>query len=373
MRLRLERVAHKGTVVGRVEGKVVFVSGGLPGELVDVEVTESGRRFDRGVVRRVIEPAPGRVEPPCPVAGECGGCDWQHADAATQLELKRSVVAEQLFRLAAVDWEGSVEAVAPTTGWRTRMRYASRAGEVGLRGRRSHDIVPLPSEGCLVAAPGPPPAELRHWGQGHDEVSVVVSEDATTVLADGRVLRGPGVVRQRAGGRSHQVSADGFWQVHPLAADTLLTAVLSGLEPRAGERALDLYCGAGLFAGGLAAAGADVFGVELDPGAIAHARRNVPGARFLASSLERALRRLPRRVDLVVLDPPRRGAGSAVVRHVAGLRPRAIAHVACDPASLGRDIASFRECGYEPSSIRAFDLFPMTHHVECVAILQPAS
>ncbi|MDO5066261.1 MAG: TRAM domain-containing protein [Propionibacteriaceae bacterium] len=366
--LRLEGVAHGGMVVGRIDGKVIFVTGGLPGELVEVEVTERGKRFDRGVVVRVLEAAPGRVEPGCPVAGECGGCDWQHADAATQRELKRAVVAEQLAHLAGLDWQGEVEEVTPRLGWRTRMRYAVEAGRVGLRGRRSRRVVPLPEQGCQVAL-GPSPLELQ--GMAPDgELSVVVSDGAVSVLAGRRVLQGPEVVHQQAGGRRYQVSAGGFWQVHPRAADTLLEAVLTGLAPRAGETALDLCCGAGLFAGGLDAAGVSVFGVELDARAVAHARNNVPGARFLASSLARALPRLPGRVDLVVLDPPRRGAGAEVVNHVAGLGPRAIAHVACDPASLGRDLGLFRERGYEPHSIRAFDLFPMTHHVECVAILQ---
>ena len=370
--VRLGAVAHGGTVVSRIEGKVVFVTGGLPGELVEVEITDAGRRFDRGRVIRVLEPVPGRVEPICPVAGECGGCDWQHADAAAQRELKRVVVAEQLARLAGLDWRGVVEEVEPRLGWRTRMRYAVDSGRVGLRGRRSHQVVALPEQGCVVAAAGPSPQELR--GLARDgELSVVVSDDGVSILAGRQVVQGPAVVHQRAGGRDHQVAAGGFWQVHPRAADTLLNAVLDGLAPEPGESALDLYCGVGLFAGGLDATGVTVIGVELDDRAITHARRNVPGARFLASSLTRALPRLPKRVDLVVLDPPRRGAGAEVVRHVAGLMPRAIAHVACDPASLGRDLGLFREAGYEPVDIRAFDLFPMTHHVECVAILQGLS
>lgn len=367
--LRLGKVAHGGVVVGRIDDKVVFVTGGLPGEVVEIEVTERGRRFDRGVVTRVVEAAPGRVEPICPVAGECGGCDWQHADARTQRELKRAVVAEQLERLAGLDWQGEVEAVEPLLGWRTRMRYAVAAGKLGLRGRRSHQVVALPEQGCAVAAPGPSPSMLR-GRVDEGELSVVVSDDGVSVLAGRQVVQGPTVVHQRVGGMRYRVAAGGFWQVHPRAAEVLLEAVLAGLMPQPGESALDLYCGVGLFAGGLDAAGASVFGVELDARAIAHARRNVPGARFLASSLARALPRLPERVDLVVLDPPRRGAGAEVVRHVAGLMPRAIAHVACDPASLGRDLGLFRQAGYEPVDIRALDLFPMTHHVECVAILQ---
>lgn len=371
--VELERVAHGGVVVGRFDGKVIFVTGGLPGERVLVEITEKGNRFDRGRVIRVLKASPGRVEPPCPIAEQCGGCDWQHASPELQLDLKTAVVAEQLSRLAGITWTGRVEAVQPTVNWRTRMRYAVSDGRVGLRGRRSHELVPLPEAGCLAAAPGPFPAQLNELTEGVESLSVVRAANTVSVLADGKLLIGPPRVREKAGKFSFQVAASGFWQVHPRAAETLLDAVMEGLRPRPGDLALDLYCGSGLFAAGLDHAGAEVFGVELDREAAANARVNVPRGRFLALSLTKALRRLPPGVDLVVLDPPRRGAGAAVVARVADLAPRAVAYVACDPASLARDLADFAVRGYVTDRIRAFDLFPMTHHVECVAILKPAT
>lgn len=371
--VELERVAHGGVVVGRFDGKVIFVTGGLPGERVLVEITEKGNRFDRGRVIRVLKASPGRVEPPCPIAEQCGGCDWQHASPELQLDLKTAVVAEQLSRLAGITWTGRVEAVQPTVNWRTRMRYAVSDGRVGLRGRRSHEVVPLPEAGCLAAAPGPLPAQLNELTEGVESLSVVRAANTVSVLADGKLLIGPPRVREKAGKFSFQVAASGFWQVHPRAAETLLDAVMEGLRPRPGDLALDLYCGSGLFAAGLDHAGAEVFGVELDREAAANARVNVPRGRFLALLLTKALRRLPPGVDLVVLDPPRRGAGAAVVARVADLAPRAVAYVACDPASLARDLADFAVRGYVTDRIRAFDLFPMTHHVECVAILKPAT
>jgi SAM-dependent methyltransferase related to tRNA len=371
--IELDKVAHGGVVVGRSEGKVIFVTGGLPGERVVVEILEKGKRFDRGRVVQVIEAAPGRVKPACPIAGRCGGCDWQHASPELQLDLKTTVVAEQLSKAAGITWTGRVEAVQPTTGWRTRVRYAVDNGRVGFHGRRSHDVVPLPETGCLTAAPGPSPARLDELAQGAESLSVVCAADETSVLADGKRLAGPSLVRETAGKLSFQVAASGFWQVHPRAAEILLKTVLEGLAPRPGELALDLYCGSGLFAAGLEQAGAKVFGVELSREAVRNARINVPRGRFLALPLAKALHRLPSGVDLVVLDPPRRGAGADVVARVAELSPRAIAYVACDPASLARDLKSFAARGYETKQVRAFDLFPMTHHVECVAILAPSS
>ena len=367
--LRLERVAHGGYVVGHADGKVLFVTGGLPGELVLAEVTETGSRFDRAKVVRVLEPSAGRVAPPCPVADRCGGCDWQHADQATQLALKGAVVAEQLERLAGIAWGGEVEA-APggLTGWRTRVRYAvDGAGRVGFRGRRSHEVVPLPPEGCLIAAPHDVPKAAACATPG-GEVIVAIGDDGASVVG-GRGRSGPDPVSQTVLGRRFEVGAQGFWQVHTLAAETLTHAVLDGLRPRAGERAVDLYCGVGLFAGTLVDAGCVVFGAEFGREAVRQARLNVPEARFVAADLSKNLSALPPAADIVVLDPPRKGAGEKAVRAVANMAPRAVAYVACDPAALARDLAFFAKEGYAPSAIRAFDLFPMTHHVECVAVL----
>jgi tRNA/tmRNA/rRNA uracil-C5-methylase (TrmA/RlmC/RlmD family) len=165
--------------------------------------------------------------------------------------------------------------------------------------------------------------------------------------------------------------------VHPAAATVLVDAVLAGLAPQPGERAFDLYCGVGLFAGALVDAGAQVWGLESGRAAVAAARRNLADAghraRFTAEDVERALPRLPEDVDLVVLDPPRSGAGKQVVREIIRRRPRAIAYVACDPAALARDLAVAAQHGYAATSIRGFDLFPMTQHVECVAILEPVA
>ena len=367
--MNLTSVAHGGFVVGRAEGKVLFVTGGLPGERVRVEVTERGSRFDRGRVVGVVEAAPGRVEPPCAIAERCGGCDWQHADQATQLELKRAVVAEQLNRLAGIDWEGTVEAVdGGLTGWRTRLRYAvDDDGRLGFRARRSHEVVPLPSEGCLIAAPHDV-AKAAVCATPGGEVIVAIGDDGASGVG-GRGRFGPDPVAETVIGRRFEVGVQGFWQVHERAAETLTRAVLDGLRPRAGERALDLYCGVGLFAGALVDAGCEVFGAEFGRAAVRQARLNVPEARFVAADLSKNLSALPAEADIVVLDPPRKGAGEKAVRAVAAMAPRAVAYVACDPAALARDLAFFAREGYAPSSIRAFDLFPMTHHVECVAVL----
>lgn len=337
-------IAHGGFCIARHDGRAVFVRHALPGERVVAEVTEGtdGDRFWRADAVEVLEPSPHRVPPPCPYAGPdaCGGCDLQHVEVGHQRALKAAVVAEQLRRLAGLSVEVTVEEVAGDTppgsglGWRTRQRYARTPdGHRAMRKHRSHDLVPV--DQCLLEAPAP--SDHAVHGQ-HFEV------------ADG-----------------------GFWQVHPGAPQVLVDAVLAVLEPRPGESVLDLYSGVGLFARFLADRVGDpglVTMVEGDRAASAYSMDNVVGATAHAGDVGTVLARLPQApVDLVVLDPPREGAKRAVVEQVVARTPRAVAYVACDPAALARDVAIFAEHGFTMQSLRAFDLFPMTHHVECVVLL----
>jgi len=336
-------VAHGGHCVVRLpepESRVVFVRHAIPGERVTVELTEGtdGDRFWRGDAVEVHEASPDRVPAPCVFSGPdaCGGCDFQHVTLQRQRQLKAEVVREQLSRLAGLDLEVAVEPVPGDVEglrWRTRQRFVPLPdGKHGMRKHRSHDVVPV--DDCLIAGAAP---------------SYVVR------------------------GLEFQVADDGFWQVHPGAPETLVAAVLEALRPRPGESVLDLYAGVGLFARFLAEelAAAAVTIVEGDPAAAQHAAANVPGATVLAGDVGAVLAGTPATpVDLVVLDPPRTGAKRAVVEQVVARGPRAVAYVACDPAALARDVAIFAEHGYRLSSLRAFDLFPMTHHVECVALLE---
>jgi tRNA/tmRNA/rRNA uracil-C5-methylase (TrmA/RlmC/RlmD family) len=360
-------VAHGGHFVARHEGMVIFVRGALTGERVDLRLTEVTRRFARGVVTAVRVSSPDRVEPACPIAADCGGCDFQHVAPAASRALKAQVVAEQVRHAVGWEFDGEVEEVSPAPfGWRTRMRYHVDArGRLGLRGHRSHELVPLPSQGCLLAVPeiARPAVPASPTG----EVLAVAAADRV-VVTDAE--DGDGIVTEQVRGRSFEVGLDGFWQAHRGAPDALVAAVLDGLAPAPGEVAADLYCGVGLFAAFFEDAGCQVLGIEGERAAVNHARRNVPTGQFLAGDVGALADRLPTAVDLVVLDPPRAGAGAAVLAAVVARSPRAIAYVACDPAALARDLRVAAEAGYQLASLRAFDLFPMTHHIECVAILK---
>jgi tRNA/tmRNA/rRNA uracil-C5-methylase (TrmA/RlmC/RlmD family) len=367
---------------------VVFVRHALPGERVTVEITELHRGYLRGDAVEVHEAAPDRVTPPCPHArpGRCGGCDLQHVAADAQLAWKTTVVREQLSRLAGfadeeIDRLGVRVERLPggTLGWRTRIRYTvDAAGRAGLLQHRSHQVVPI--DRCRIAHPSLQALDLttRHWPT-ETSVEAVASTGGDVTVRSDRLLDGPAEVTELAAGRRWQIPAEGFWQVHPDAADTLVTAVLDLLRPAPGETAWDLYGGAGLFAAALAGrTSARVTVVESAPLGVAAARTNLAdlaGVEVVHARVETALarRRITGPVDLVVLDPPRSGAGAAVVRAVVAAAPRAVAYVACDPAALARDLATFGRAGWRTAALRAFDLFPMTQHVECVALLTPPS
>jgi tRNA/tmRNA/rRNA uracil-C5-methylase (TrmA/RlmC/RlmD family) len=375
-------VAHGGHCVARVEGRVVFVRHALPGERVVARVTEDGGgSFCRADAVRVLAAAPDRVEPPCPHAGpgRCGGCDWQHATGEAQRAGKAAVVREQLARLAGLpDVPVTVEPLpGGLLGWRTRVRYAvGPDGRTGLRRHRSHELEPV--RDCPLGTPAVAAVAVGEqvWPAGA-EVEVIASTAGDTAVVVGDTPQGAQAVRERAGGREWRVAATGFWQVHPAAADTLAACVLDFLGPRPGESVLDLYAGAGLFAGLLAAAVGPtgrVVAVEADRRAAADAAVNVPGLEVRAARVSPGLLGgLGLRPDLVVLDPPRSGAGRDVLAAVLALRPRAVAYVACDPAALARDLRVAVDAGWALPRLRAFDLFPMTQHVEAVALLCPPS
>lgn len=391
-------VAHGGHCVARHDGRVVFLRHALPGERVVARITDGGTasRFLRADAVRVLDASPERREAPCRFAGPggCGGCDWQHTSAAFGRELKTRVVREQLRRLAGIDWDGVVEPVPGDQEglrWRTRVEFSvSPDRRLGLRKHRSHDVVAV--DDCLIAVP-----EIAATGLLEEPVEphvtgvdVAVASDREVVAVDLPVRDSgvPNVVEQVApngvAARGFRVSSRGFWQVHPGAAATFVTAALEGLQPRPGERALDLYAGVGVFTAFLADAVGPtgrVLGLEGDSRAVRDAGPNLTGVGH--ASLQRAdigrdgwqaaMDETLESVDLVVLDPPRSGAGRAVIGDVLARRPRRAAYIACDPAALARDLSYAADAGYRVVSVRAFDAFPMTHHIECVAILEPAA
>jgi tRNA/tmRNA/rRNA uracil-C5-methylase (TrmA/RlmC/RlmD family) len=435
-------VAHGGWCVARPDdGPVVFVRHALPGETIRAKVTDVTSRLARAEAVEILAASPDRVGAPCPHArpGGCGGCDWQHATLPAQRALKATVLRQQLRRLAGLEREITVEPLPgdqepdASLGWRTRVQFAVRPdGVAGLRAHRSHEVIDVGE--CLIAHRGITELGLtaRRWpgtssvealvATGSGERAVIVSPagsgpegsappdvpGADAMLRRAGPLkplkplnrrltpvRGRPYLSQHAAGRDWRVSAGVFWQVHPGAADALTDAVVTALEPRPGDAALDLYCGAGLFAGALAPAvgpGGRVAGVEADAAAVRDARHNLrqwPWARVHKGDVAAVLRRGGSPVSrasrdqsgtggaalplarLVVADPPRSGLAREVIEYLGatGHGAARFAYVSCDPATLARDIGLLVARGWVLDDLRAFDAFPMTHHVECVATL----
>ncbi|MGZ4554985.1 MAG: class I SAM-dependent RNA methyltransferase [Mycobacteriaceae bacterium] len=402
LELELGAPGHGGFCVARHEGRVVFVRHGLPGERVRALVTEDrGGSFCRADAVDVLVASADRVPSRCPVSGpgRCGGCDFQHVALPAQRVMKASVVAEQLRRLGGVEYEAAditVEELpgAPDgLGWRSRVRMAVASdGSVGFHRHRSTDVVPV--LGCpqtvphaldgVVGAVWSPGSELQVVLDGAGEQHVVELRPDPRPQRGRRKARpiphtviGSGKATEQAVGRSWRVSATGFWQGHVGAAEVYAQAVADFAQAPTGGTAWDLYGGAGLFAAVLAeqvGTGGSVVAVESSRTSVADgmaALADLPQVSFVAAQVEQHLRLLPTPVDAVVLDPPRSGAGRLVVEGIVAAEPKRIVYVACDPAALGRDVALFAGHGYRMNALRAFDAFPMTHHVECIALFEP--
>ena len=398
-----------GFVARAPDGRVMFVRHALPGESVRALVTSETAHFLRVDAVAVLRASEQRVDAPCEYAGagRCGGCDYQHVAPGAQRQLKEALLAEQLRRLAGLERAVTVEALPGSPdglGWRTRVRFAAgRDGRLGFRQHRSHDLVPV--DRCLLAgdAVEAAGAEAVRW-PGAEEVEVfAVAEDGPRIVSvrtarrrragdsswpeldaglvvDGRTVNRPPRLHVEVRGIHYRISAGAFWQVHEAAPATLVDAVVDGLQPEAGESVLDCYSGVGLFSLALAEAvgpEGSVIAVERDATAHEDAERNAEGyanveavhGEVTAAAIERS----GLAPDLVVLDPARDGAGVAVSRQLARWRPspRRIAYVACDAASFARDLRCFLDERWSIASLRAFDLFPMTEHLEIVAILTP--
>ncbi len=401
--LELTAMAHGGSALGRHQGRVIFVPYAIPGETVRAEIVEGRARWARARLLEVLAPSPHRVDPPCPYFGpdKCGGCQYQHIAYEAQAEFKSQVVADQLARIGGLHDVDVSEIIAAAEPWsyRNHVQFSvTPTGRLGFLTADTHDVVAVAE--CLLLDPllddlwaaldmewpqlrqlslrcgsatGDLMAvfELDHYEDFDIEVDFPVS--CVILLADGEavVLMGDPHLVEHAAGRDYCISAGSFFQVNTAGAEVLVALVRDCLAPTADETLLDLYCGVGLFGLSLAEQVGRVIGVEADASAAADFRRNAQGLDpviLLEEKVQTALAHLEEPVDLVVLDPPRSGAGERVVGEIARLAPSRIAYVSCDPATLSRDARHLVESGYQLEQVQPVDLFPQTYHVESVAL-----
>lgn len=359
-----DRMAHGGRAIGRVNGQVIFVTGAYPGETVEAEITGQGRRYLDTRATVILEPSPVRIEPPCPHFGICGGCQWQSAAYGAQLEWKRQVVAEQLAhlgRLPDIDVRPTL-APGPEYRYRNRMDFKIVAGRPALLKLSSHEPVKL--DVCLVMADllhplfshlSPPPGAERvtlRAGIRTGETLVLFDDDH-------------GTLHEMVDGAGFRITGRTFFQVNTTGAELLVALVKEALTPDATEVLLDGYAGGGLFSATVGRRCREVVAVESDRVTVDDLRHNT-AVTVVKGRFEQSRSRLPNRWDIAVVDPPRAGLRPEGVAVVCGGRPRAIAYVACDPASFARDAALITSRGYSLDWVQPVDMFPQTFHIELV-------
>lgn len=376
--------ANGGSCVARHDGRVVFVRYALPGERVRARITAERGSYWHAECVEVLEPAPGRVDSLCPIAGVDGAgcCDLAFADPAAARALKGEVVSNQLARLGGFQWRGEAEALGDdgATGWRSRVRLEVGAdGRAGFHRYHSDELVTDLRCGQLPTGMTKGLAE-QSWRPG-DHVHVVADDDGVRhVVSTGRghrpeVVEGDYHATQWVGRRRWQIPVTAFWQAHRRAASFYSALIAEWAQPAAGSTAWDLYGGAGIFAAALAEPVGEsgrVISVDTSrtaTGAARAALADLPQVSVRTDSVRLVLGAERSVADVAVLDPPRAGAGREVIEALAAADVPRVVHIGCEAASFARDIGLYTKHGYAVEQIRVFDAFPLTHHVECVALL----
>jgi 23S rRNA (uracil1939-C5)-methyltransferase len=387
-----DRLAYGGDAVARVGGLAVFIPFAAPGDRLRVKITEVKKNYARAVILKVLEPSQSRREPRCHYFGECGGCQLQHITYEAQLQAKTSFVRDALTRIGKIDWNEEIPIRHDREfGYRARARIkieapgasAGSPTKIGFNRAASRNVCDI--ESCPVLAPelNDALASLRsrlgnettgtvsRLGAWSTEVTLAAGEAGVVELMDSSSTE---IVTQRVAGTRYRFTPSSFFQVNPFLLEALVQEAVAG---HAGETAIDLYCGVGLFTLQLARSFRSVNGVEWNADSCDLARENASAAGIknvqfdtnrVDDWIDVAVKRksLP---ELVLLDPPRTGAAKSIPG-IAALQPRVIVYVSCDPTTLARDARALIDSGYRLSRVTALDLFPQTHHVETVAVLE---
>ncbi len=386
----IEKLVYGGDGLARVSGQTVFVPFAAPADRARIRIVETGRNFARAVIEELLTPAPTRRPPPCPHFGDCGGCQLQHLNYAAQLQVKAEFVRESLRRLGGIDWTGEIATrAADEFGYRARaeikiQRVDDGPSRIGYFRAGTHEV-------CAVnACPILLPAANRELQRLHAEPELI-PHGATRVYltaGDDGIIVSPatgandkahevdalGTAHQHIAGFDYSFGVRSFFQSNRLLVEELVRTVVNA---RSGALAVDLYAGVGLFSLPLAQRFTQVIAVEGNRLAANHGAENarannVANVRYDAVSVEAWLKYKAAEQpcpDLVLLDPPRAGAGAIVIERLAALAPPQLVYVSCDPATLARDVKLLAAYGYELRAVTVLDMFPQTFHVETVAEL----
>jgi 23S rRNA (uracil1939-C5)-methyltransferase len=379
MLVEIERILPGGVGLAHTDEKTIFVSLAAKGDRVRITTDRAQGNLLFASIVEVIEPGPDRVEPPCPYFGKCGGCDFQQLSYQAQLKAKADIIRDCLQRIARLDTP-DIAVVPSPNQWRYRARATWQLDPelqtIGYYERGSRRVCDVAD--CAVLVPElqttlervrntPPPDELKHLD--------VVTGDTGVSLAPAFGDFKTSEVTLRVEDEQYRYNADAFFQINQELLPQLLKFAL---HEAAGETALDLYCGAGLFTLPLARRFQKVTAVESNATATHFAKKNLAAARLqnvnvVTATITDWIRSFTsehKPVDFVLLDPPRAGAESAVIQGILRLKPSKICYVSCDPATLARDLKKLVAGGFKIESLCGFDMFPQTHHVETVVHLR---
>jgi 23S rRNA (uracil1939-C5)-methyltransferase len=405
--LTVGELAHGGAAVARIDGRVVFVEGAIPGETVEAEVTHRRKDFWRAQATAVLDPAAARVEPPCPFfkAG-CGGCQLQYLAYSEQLAQKRQVLHRQLQRAHLEFPIDHIDVLGMGDPWRYRLRgefhVLRRSGTVSLGFYRKHTYQTLPIDACLIhaeaieralpafarAAEDPAAARVTAlqftWAPGTSDLLWAPYPPGSADPAFGtraaawipELNLNDDSIGMDDAGRHFRVRPEAFVQVNARQRDVLYERAVAFAELTPSERAVDAYAGIGMLTARLADHAADVIAVEESPYAVRLGELNMQlngcgNVRYRRARVEDTLGQLDEAIDVVVLDPPRAGCAESAVEAMANLRAERIVYISCDPSTLARDVDRFCAAGrYTLVEVALVDMFPQTYHIEAVVKLE---
>lgn len=407
--ITFERMAHGGAALGRAvdDGRIVFTDYAMPGDHASVRITDVRKRWARGEIVEISEPASERIEPPCPHFGPhaCGGCQWQHAAYEAQLRYKAEVVRDQLQRIGGFDAPPVQDCIGMDGPWHYRNHVELQLAENGALGfiRADGDGIE-PIETCLImnevvhelfeqvesVFPGVNRVGLRGSTRTGDgmivlnteedlvpEIAVDIPVSVVLALRDGSTstLVGSPYIYEEVAGRRWRISATSFFQTNTEMADRLVEVVRDFARPLLGiEMVVDAYAGVGLLGISLAPEVARVILIEENAEAVEDAAVNGEGLGNTSPYVERAEVAIPQweaeTPDLVILDPPREGCARTVLNALGRLHVPRLIYVSCDPAIMARDLKRLCEKGYTLEAVQPLDMFPQTYHIESVALLR---
>jgi 23S rRNA (uracil1939-C5)-methyltransferase len=376
MRVTIEKLVYGGAGLARTSEGVVFVSRAAPGDVVEVEIVERKKDYAIGRISALVEGSPDRQSPACPNYATAGCCHWQHIQYGRQLQIKEAILRETLQRTGRIVWDAPIEIISgPDTQYRLRASFHVRNERVGFVEERTHTVVPILE--CSALSP-----ELNAFIPTANEV---LSQPKMKDVREVHAICGPPVIaaydQHQVGPRTVRIKVrDWSFDLHPLAffqsnrylLESFVDAVVK--ESNGATRVLDLFCGSGFFSIPLSKRGVQVLGVETSGVSIKQAEvnarlNNAPNVQFFKGDVEETLRTSPEvKPDLIVLNPPRTGAGRDVAKRIASLKADRIVYVSCNPSTLGREATVLAEHGYRLGSLTLLDQFPNTYHIETIAV-----